>query len=291
MKFEFIGKLHSKPTLIFLAPMLAYLLIWRIFPLLYTVSLSFHDWNMVRQTSPSFVGFSNYHDLLLDSRFHHSLYISLIFMVVGTGLEVVIGTSMAIATDRTLKGKGFIQGVLIVPMILTPVAVGTIWHILYEPTIGPINYFLEILRLTPINWLGSTSTALWAIVIADIWEWTPFIYVLVLSGLQTIPKTIVEAAEIDGASGFDIVRLITLPLLKGTIAVAALLRAMDAFRVFPKIYVMTGGGPARSTESVSILIYKTAFRFFEMGYGASMIIIVLLLLIIIYGSYLRMVRV
>ncbi|MBA7661030.1 Trehalose transport system permease protein SugA [subsurface metagenome] len=114
---------------------------------------------------------------------------------------------------------------------------------------------------------------------------------LVLSGLQTIPKTIVEAAEIDGASGFDIVRLITLPLLKGTIAVAALLRAMDAFRVFPKIYVMTGGGPARSTESVSILIYKTAFRFFEMGYGASMIIIVLLLLIIIYGSYLRMVRV
>jgi len=279
-----------RPTLMFLLPMVVYLLVWRALPLLYTVYLSLSDWNLVRQVNPSFVGLKNYVQLLSDTRFHNSLYISFFFMFVATGIETVIAICLALLTDRSFRGKSFIQGSLLLPMFLTPVAVGTIWYILFEPSIGPLNYLIELAGLKPINWLGSPSTALWSIIIADIWQWTPFIYLLVLSGLQGIPETLIEAAKIDGASDFMIIRKITLPLLTSTILVAAVLRAMEAFRVFPKIYVMTGGGPGRATESASVLIYRTAFRFFEMGYSASMTILMLILLIIAYGFYLRIVR-
>jgi multiple sugar transport system permease protein len=205
-------------------------------------------------------------------------------------VQTVLGTGLALATDRSFRGKSVVQGALLLPMFLTPVAVGSIWYILFQPSIGPLNYLLSFLGLGPYNMLGSASTALWAIVIADTWQWTPFIYLLVLSALQGIPETVVEAAQIDRASDFVIVRRIILPLIKGTILVAALLRAMEAFRVFPKIYVMTGGGPGRATEASSILIYKTAFRFFEIGYASAMTIVMLVLLVMAYGFYLKIVR-
>jgi multiple sugar transport system permease protein len=206
-------------------------------------------------------------------------------MFVATAIEVIIGTILAVVMDEVLRGKGILRGVILLPMFLNPVAVGTIWKILYEPSLGPLNYFVQLLGGEKVNWLGSSSTALWAILISDIWQWSPFIFLLVLSALQGIPKSLVEAAKIDGAGDFTIFRRITLPMIMGTIFVAALLRAMDAFRVFPKIYIMTGGGPGQSTESASILVLKTAFRYFEVGYGASMTIVMLILLMIVYGFY------
>ncbi len=240
--------------------------------------------------TPSFTGLSNFYELFLDNRFHHSLFISFFFMFFATGIEVIIGTYLAVLMDKILKGRGVLRGIIILPMFLNPVAVGTIWYILYEPSIGPLNYFFQLLGFQKVNWLGSTSTALWAILIADIWEWSPFIFLLVLSALQGIPKDLIEAAQIDGASDFIVLRKITLPLIKGSIFVAALLRAMDAFRIFPKIYIMTGGGPGQSTESASIYVLKTAFRYFEVGYGASMTIVMLFLLMVVYGFYLRIIR-
>jgi len=274
----------------FLLPMVVYLILWRVIPLLYTVFLSLNDWNLVRRSGRTFTGLENYVRLVSDARFHDSLWISFFFMVVATGIQTVLGTGLALATDRSFRGKSFVQGSLLLPMFLTPVAVGSIWYILFQPSIGPLNYLLGLAGLPAINWLGSASTALWAIIIADTWQWTPFIYLLVLSALQGIPETVIEAAQIDRASGYVIVRRIILPLIKGTILVAALLRAMEAFRVFPKIYVMTGGGPGRATEASSILIYKTAFRFFEIGYSSAMTIIMLVLLLTVYGFYLQAVR-
>jgi len=272
----------------FLFPMIIYLLFWRLFPLLYTFYLSFTDYNLTRMVAPSFSGLNNYIRLLSDGRFHHSLYISFVFMVASTIITLLVGILMALATDRAIRGKSFIQGVILIPMMITPVVVGTIWRILFEPSVGPINFFLSLIGDFSINWLGSPATALWAVIITEVWEWAPFIYILVLSALQGIPKPLHEASEIDGASGLQVIRFITLPLIQGTILVSALLRGLDAFRVFPTIYVMTGGGPGRATESVSIFIYKTAFRFFNMGYASSMVIIVLLLLVAIYASYLKM---
>ncbi len=274
----------------FLLPMVGYLILWRALPLLYTVYLGMNDWNLVRRSGRTFIGLENYVRLLSDTRFHDSLWISFSFMLAATGIQTVLGTGLALATDRSFRGKSFVQGSLLLPMFLTPVAVGTIWYILFQPSIGPLNYLMGLVGLPSVNWLGSTSTALWAVIIADTWQWTPFIYLLVLSALQGIPETIIEAAQIDRASDFVIIRRIILPLIKGTILVAALLRAMEAFRVFPKIYVMTGGGPGRATEASSILIYKTAFRFFEIGYASAMTIIMLVLLVMAYGFYLKVVR-
>lgn len=284
------ARLLRNPTLMFLLPMVAYLVLWRVLPLLYTVYLGMNDWNLLRRSGRTFIGLENYVRLLSDTRFHDSLYISFVFMLVATGIQTVLGTGLALATDRSFRGRSFVQGALLLPMFLTPVAVGSIWYILYQPSIGPINYLMSLLGLGPVNWLGATSTALWAIVVADTWQWTPFIYLLVLSALQGIPETIIEAAQIDRASDFVIIRRIILPLIKGTILVAALLRAMEAFRVFPKIYVMTGGGPGRATEASSILIYKTAFRFFEIGYASAMTIVMLVFLVTAYGFYLKAVR-
>jgi multiple sugar transport system permease protein len=265
--------------------MLIYILIWRIFPLVYTVFLSTQSWNIMYRREASFYGLRNYLELAADTRFHHALFISFFFMFVATAIEVMIGTVLAVVMDEVLRGKGILRGIILLPMFLNPVAVGTIWKILYEPSLGPLNYFVQLLGGEKVNWLGSSSTALWAILVADIWQWSPFIFLLVLSALQGIPKSLVEAAKIDGAGDFMIFRKITLPMIMGTIFVAALLRAMDAFRVFPKIYIMTGGGPGQSTESASILVLKTAFRYFEVGYGASMTIVMLILLMIVYGFY------
>jgi multiple sugar transport system permease protein len=278
-------KFFKSPAFLFLLPMLIYILIWRIFPLVYTVFLSTQSWNIMYRREASFIGLRNYIELAVDTRFHHALFISFFFMFVATAIEVVIGTVLAVVMDEVLRGKGILRGIILLPMFLNPVAVGTIWKILYEPSLGPLNYFVQLLGGEKVNWLGSSSTALWAILVSDIWQWSPFIFLLVLSALQGIPKSLVEAAKIDGAGDFLIFRRITLPMIMGTIFVAALLRAMDAFRVFPKIYIMTGGGPGQSTESASILVLKTAFRYFEVGYGASMTIVMLILLMIVYGFY------
>ena len=284
------GRALRSPTLMFLLPMLLYLVVWRLVPLLYTAYLSLNDWNLVRRSDMTWVGVDNYVRLAADGRFRHSLAVSFGFMFAATAVQTVLGTALAIATDRNFRGRSLVQGALLMPMFLTPVAVGSIWYILYQPSIGPINHLLSLVGVAPVTWLGSPSTALWAIVVADTWQWTPFIYLLVLAALQGIPQSLIEAAQIDRASGWAIIRRIILPLIKGTILVAALLRAMEAFRVFPKIYVMTGGGPGRTTESASLLVYRTAFRLFEVGYAASMTIVMLVLLIILYGIYLKGVR-
>lgn len=284
------GGILRNPTVMFLLPMVAYLILWRALPLLYTVYLSLNDWNLTKRGGIRFVGLENYVHLVWDGRFHQSLWISFFFMVVATAIQTVLAVGLALATDRSFRGKSFVQGSLLLPMFLTPVAVGSIWYILFQPSIGPLTYLSGLLGLPKMNWLGSAGTALWGVIIADTWQWTPFIYLLVLSALQGVPESVIEAAQIDRASDAVIVWKIMLPLIKGTILVAALLRAMEAFRVFPKIYVMTGGGPGRATEASSILIYKTAFRFFEIGYASAMTIIMLVLLVTAYGFYLKVVR-
>ena len=202
-------------------------------------------------------------------------------------MEVVLGVALALLVNRSFRGQTFVQGILIVPMITSPVAVGTIWYLLYNSKIGPLTYFVERLGFGTQDWLGATATALPAIVLADIWEWTPFVFLLALSGLQGIPETVIEAARIDGAGGWRLFRFVTFPMLRGVIVAAGILRAMDAFKIFDTIFIMTGGGPGRSTESASLLVYRTAFTQFEFGYAAAMVIVVLGLTASLYWLYTR----
>ena len=266
---------------------MVYLVIWRILPLLYTVWLSLTSWNVGRGAPPEFTGLGNYARLLGDARFLSALKVSATFMLGATALELVLGVALALLVNRGFRGQTFVHGILLVPMITSPVAVGTIWYILYNGKIGPLTYFVERMGMGTQDWLGATAIALPAIIVADVWEWTPFVFLLVLSGLQGIPDTVLEAARIDGASAWKVFRFVTLPLLRGVIVAAGILRAMDAFKVFDTIFIMTGGGPGRSTESASLLVYRTAFTHFEFGYAAAMVIVVLALTASLYWLYAR----
>ncbi len=285
------GLFSNKPAVLFLLPLIIYLIVWRVFPLFYTFTISFFDYNIFRQKIPVFAGFANYVELLTeDSRFHNAMKVNVLFTVAATLIEIVYGTFLALLLDNKIRRINVIRTIILIPMFLNPVAVGTIWYILYEPSIGPLTYFSEILGLGSINWLGNTRLAIWAIIATDIWHWSPFIFLLVLARLQSIPKEFYEAAKVDGASYLQILRHVTLPQIKSTIFVAGLLRSMDAFRIFAEIYVMTGGGPGTSTESGGMYVYKVAFKFYEVGKAAAITILMLMLVILIYTLYMRQLK-
>jgi multiple sugar transport system permease protein len=268
--------------MLFVGPCVIYIFIWRILPVFYTVDLSFSSWNLLKQQNPELIGLQNYIGALTDPRFYSSLKVTAILMIIATSLQLTLGLLLAVFFNRELFGKGVLRSILLIPMVLTPVVVGTIWYILFHDSIGPINFFLGLLGIKPINWLGNPISAFSAIIISDTWQWTPFVFILLLAALQVIDPVYYEAARIDGANGFQCFKHITIPLIRKSIIIAALLRSMDVFRIFDKIFVLTFGGPGTSTETVSLLVYKAAFKYFELGYSSALVII---LLTILAGMY------
>lgn len=286
-----LKKKHSAYLWIFLVPVVAYLLIWRIAPLGFAIFLSFSSWNFIEAPTPTVIGLANYLRLFAQPQFYHAIKVTLIFTMTALALETIIGVGIALLLDREIRGKNILRALIILPMMLTPVIVGTIWYILLHQSIGPINYFLEIWGINPPNWLASERMALISIIAADVWQWTPFIFLLALSSLQTIPDYFYDAAKIDGASGFQIYRYVSLPLISRTLFIAILLRSMDAVRTFDKIFVMTGGGPGTATETLSVFIYRIAFQFFEMGYAASIVVIFLIIVSLLYWRLMKTLKI
>jgi multiple sugar transport system permease protein len=285
-------KRRSRSSLyLFLTPALLYLFTWRIVPLFYTAYLSFTDWNLLKGVSTTWVGLQNYKYLLTEPTFFHSVKTTFLFMVVSTLSEVVLGIGIAVLLDRKMRGIDIVRGICLVPMLVTPVVVGSIWYILFHSQIGPINYLLTIFGISPVHWLDSTKNALYAIVIADIWQWTPFVVLLVLAGLQTVPLELYEAGKIDGASTIELFRYITLPSIKNVVLIVAVLRAMDAFRVFDTVFIMTGGGPSNATEVASVRVFKTAFQFFNLGSASAMVILLIIMMSLLAGIYIKSVRI
>lgn len=272
-------------------PAFAYLIIWRIAPLVYTLFLGFCSWNFVRAASPTFIGLGNYRELFLGRPLYHALKVTLIFAGVAVFLELSIGLGIAVLLDREIRGKSVWRSMLIIPMMLTPAIVGTMWYILLHQTVGPINYFLKAIGLPAPNWLGDRQIALFSIIGVDVWQWTPFIFLLALASLQTIPKDLYDAAKIDGAAGIQIYCYISLPAIKQTLFLAIILRSMDALKVFDKIFVMTKGGPGNATESLSVLIYRAGFLFFRMGYAGAMVIIFLMITSLLYLRIMKLIKV
>jgi multiple sugar transport system permease protein len=205
--------------------------------------------------------------------------------VVTIGLQLVLGMGIALLLQRQVVAQGLIRTALLLPMMTTPVVVGLIWRFMFNPTQGIVNYLLGLIGIPGPNWLGGLQTGLLSVMIADIWEWTPFMVLILLAALQTLPQEPYEAAAIDGASTWQTFLHITLPLLRPTIVVAVLLRAIDSFKTFDLVYVMTNGGPGTSTETLSFYTYKWGFKFFQMGY-ASALSFVMLIMVIIFANIL-----
>ena len=243
-----------------------------IFPLVFSFSLSLHDWNIIRDKEWSWAGLTNYADILfLDPYFRTSLKVTGLYLVGTVPLQLFFGLLVALVLSKiTRKIIGFLRTTLIIPSIMTPIVVGIIWRLMYNPDLGMLNYFLSLLGLPPVNWTGMPQTALPSVIMADIWEWTPFMALILLAGLQALPREPFEAAEVDGASGLQTFRYITLPLLSPVMIVAVLIRLMDSFKTFDLIFVLTQGGPGMSTEIMNYYTYRTGFKFFHMGYASAL---------------------
>jgi len=225
------------------------------------------------------VGLQNYQNLLHDANFGRSLATTLIFTIVATAVEFVLGLALALLLKEEFSFQGIIRSSLIIPMVIAPVVVGIIWRLLYNADVGLFSFAVQALTGRSFSVLSSTTMALPALIVVDIWEWTPFMFLILLAGIQSLPLEPFEAARVDGASPWNIFVHLTLPMLKPVIVVALLIRALDAFTVFDQVFVLTQGGPGTATEVASLMIYKTAFRFSQFGYGASMAIALLALVL------------
>ncbi|WP_188455894.1 carbohydrate ABC transporter permease [Virgibacillus oceani] len=239
----------------------------------------------------NFIGLANYGKYLKDKRMWNSIWNTTFFTVVSVALELVLGLGIALLINRAFKGRGLVRASVLIPWAIPTAVAAMMWGFLYDGQSGIVGHYLEVLHIIPdASWLLSTSEGgMFSIILADVWKTTPYMALLLLAGLQTIPNSLYEASDVDGANKMQQFWSITLPLLKSSILVALLFRTLDAFRVFDLIYVLTGGGPANATESISIYAYKTLFAQQNFGEGSVLSVIVFLCVAIISFVYVKLI--
>lgn len=274
--------LNRATPYLFLAPAGIVLIFALLYPIAYLTVASFFDWRMGSPFADStFAGLGNYTWILNDPSFRESFMVTITFAFVVVVLEMLLGVGLAFMLERPIKGMSVFRTIFILPMMIAPIVVGLIWRYMYNPQFGIINKTLKKWGFESIPWLSSPDWALPSVIIADIWQWTPFIFILSLAALQSLPKSALEAARIDGASGWQQIIYIKIPLMMPVLVVAALLRMIDAFKVLEVIFIMTNGGPGLSTEILSLRIYKTAFVSWELGRAAALSNILLAIVMVI----------
>ena len=274
-------KRRSEPVW-FIAPAFVAIGLILVYPLGYSLWLSFHEWTLrgFRQGVP-WVGLQNYINLFRNPEFLNSLRITFTFMILAVGIELVLGMMLALLLNHDLRGKNILRALILLPMMCTNVVIGLTWRLLLNYEFGLVNYYLGVLGIESIEWLSKPAVALPAVILVDVWNTTSFVALLLLAGLQALPEEPFEAARIDGASGWQSFTHLTLPLLRQTILVAVLWRVIDTFRIFDVIYLLTAGGPARATETVSIYVYRYGFQSFNLGFASASSYIMILIMILI----------
>lgn len=277
-----VGYLMLLPSLVVMASV-------AFFPILFVLWLSLYRKLLIFNIS-RFVGLENYMFLARDDRFWRSLANTLYFTSVSVGMEFFLGLSIALLINREFRGRGWTRAIILVPWVVPTVVSAKMWEWMYNAEFGLFNYLLRYFGFfdPSVNWLGDKFWAIHAAILMDVWKTTPFVALLLTAGLQMIPQHLYQAARVDGASGWYILRRITLPLLKPVILVVLLFRSLDAFRVFDAVYVLTGGGPAGTTETLSIYAYKVLFQTLQFGYGSTIATAIFLGSIIMSLFYVRL---
>jgi multiple sugar transport system permease protein len=256
-----------------LAPLVAVFIAVVGFPLLYALYLSFTDYKLTDRGAPDLVGFENYLATFTNPSFWEALWVTAVYVVVAVGLELVIGLAIALSLQKQKWARDITRSMLLAPMFITPIAVGLTFRFLLNDQIGAIP---ELLRGIGISYdFFGPGRALFTLAFIDVWQWTPFMVLLLLAGLESIPKQPLEAARVDGGSPWYIFRRIVLPLLAPVLVVAILLRALDALKVFEYVYATTRGGPGTETQTIQYFTYQTGIQFFRLGEASSMAFVVL----------------
>lgn len=272
--------LVMSPALLFLAAVALY-------PTIYSLVISLLKWQLTTGEPARFVGFDNFITLLSDSQFWNSVRVTLVYVAASVAIEFVLAFALALLFFRGFRGDKILRGLLMMPMLCAPVVVGLLAKFSLEPSFGIVNQLLRSIGLPTTEFLGSPSLALPTLIAIDVWQWTPFLFLILLAGMQGLPEDIIEASKLDGASWPRIIWHQFLPLLKYPIMVGLLLRLIDAFRVYDIIYMTTRGGPINVTSTMSWQIYDVGFRSFNISYAAAYSWLLLILVMIVVNSLLR----
>ncbi len=273
---------------LYIAPAFLVLIIILIYPLGYSFWLSFHEWTLRNFVNGvPWVGLQNYITLFSNPDFLNSLRITFTFVISAIAIEFTLGMGLALLLNHNLRGKGIIRSMILLPMMCTNVVIGLTWRLLFNYQFGIINFYLTQLKLPAVEWLSVPSLAMVSVIIVDVWNTTSFVALMLLAGLQSLPEEPFEAARIDGASGWQTFTYITLPLLRQSILVALLWRLIDTFRIFDVIFLLTAGGPARATETVSLYVYTYGFKSFNLGYASAASYAMILIMLVIAGVLAR----
>jgi multiple sugar transport system permease protein len=258
------------PGLLLILPAVLIMLFIGIFPLFYSLGISFFRWEPKLPGRP-FIGFRNYADLLTNDEFWSALKVTGLLFVSAVALEFFIGLGLAMLLVEPIRGRRLFMPLLMLPVMMVPVVVGFTWRMLWDPLYGPINQILGWIagHQVTISWLTNAKTAFYAILITEVWQWTPFMFLVMLAGLTSINPELQEAASIDGATNWKIFWRILIPVIRPVILVAVLFRTIDVIKLFDIIYVSTGGGPGYATQPITFYLYRMGARFFRMGYTAA----------------------
>ena len=278
---------RRRAALILIAP--ASVLVFAIFvyPFLYAIYVSFTQFTLSQQQSPTWTGLTNYSSLILDGRFLNSLTRSALFVGGAVSIEMVLGFALALLFNRQLRGFGLMRMLAVLPVMMMPVATGLVWFYILNLKYGPLNVVFQALHLPTQNWLTDPNWSMASVILADVWQWTPFVVIVLVAGLRSLPEYVYEAAAIDGLRPIETFFKVTLPLLRPVILIVLLLRFMDAFKLMDLVYMMTKGGPAGRTETLSYFIYVMGLQLFRMGIAAAASILFLIFINIVTQIFVR----
>ena len=274
-------------ALALLAPAVLYLFAMSVYPTIYSLWLAVHNYVIYRRDQVSFAGFDNFSDLLDSEQFGQSFRVTLIFAAIAVALELAIGLAIAVLLDRKMRGIGLLRTLLIVPVLISPVGMALTFRYIFAPTYGLLTYLLRSVGLPAADWTVSTTWALPVVIFVDVWQWTPFVALILLSGMQSVSVEVTEAAELDGLTVWQKLTRIVLPLIRPVLLVVVLIRLIDAIRVFDQVFIMTRGGPGSTTEVLSLLAYITGFTTGDMGSAAAIAWVTLILVNVLVAIFLR----
>jgi multiple sugar transport system permease protein len=259
-----------------------------LFPLFYNVFTSLRSYNILSPEDAKFVGLANYFQALHDTDFWNSVVVTLIFSFFAVSLEMLLGLVLALLLNRkNTRSRQVYRTLMMLPIIMTPIAVSYMWRVIYAPSTGILNYSLSKIGITGPLWIADVHWALPSLIVVDIWQWTPFLALIFLSGLMSLPQDSLEAAKVDGASAPKSFWYITLPLMRPIIVIAVLIRLIDSFKLFDIVYAMTGGGPLRATEAFNFYIYLIAFKNLDIGYACTLTVTLLLMIGVLSLGFVR----
>ena len=274
---------HRSAPAAMLVPSGAILVALSLFPLFYSIWLSFNEWNLGDRTATwHFVGLKNFATILTtDPFFWSAVRATAIFTGATVTIQTLFGLGIALLFSDEFRGRGLMRTLIVLPLMISPVVAGLIWRFMYNTDRGMVNYLLYLVGIDKVDWLGRQASAMPAVILADIWQWTPFVALLLMAAIQALPDEPFEAALMDGASKWQMFRFLTLPMIRPALMVAILIRAMDSFKIFDLIYVLTLGGPGVSTQVLGLYTYKWGFKFFQMGYASAMSYLMIFMMVIV----------